>query len=150
MQQKDARQTTGTEEQEHIGSVWLFCPYPVLAKGLAGILSEAASVLVSETLPEGEMPDCILVCATSSEEAQERVRYARSFVTDAPVIVFGLTSSLPVVRAAPRAGARGFVHGEMESWQILRAVSIAARGEVVVPRDLLRDILAEDETVNLE
>lgn len=150
MQQRGIGRIAGVKEGPHIGLVWLLCPYPVLAKGLVGILSEAASVELGTVLPEGETPSCVLVCATSTEETRERVQYARSFATEAPVVVFGLSSSLPIVRAALRAGARGFVHGEMESAQILRAVSIAARGEVVVPRDLIRDIVAEDENVNLE
>lgn len=150
MQQRDLRRIAGSKEHESIGTLWLFCPYPVLARGLAGIFSESASVFVGESFPEDDPPTCILICATNPEETKERVSFARSFYIDTPVVVFGLSSSLPIVRAALRAGARGFIHGEMESGQILRAVSIAARGEVVVPRDLIRDIVAEDEDVCLD
>ncbi|WP_162924580.1 response regulator transcription factor [Rubrobacter indicoceani] len=140
----------GPKEREYIGSVWLLCPYPVLTRGLSGVLSEIASVKTTEAIPEDDDLCCILLCATSAGETGERVRYVRSLSTGVPVVVFGLSSSLPVVRAALRAGARGFVHGEMGASQILRAISIASKGEVVVPRDLIRDIVAEDETEDLE
>lgn len=133
-----------------LGVLWLVCPYPVLARGLAAILFDHALVRVGGTVPEGEAPRCVLVCATDVEETRERVRRVRASAPEVPTVVFGLSQNLPIVRAALREGARGFVHGEMEPSQIVRALTFAAEGEIVVPRNLLKDLFSEDDSVNLE
>ncbi len=137
------------DEPKRLGVVWLHCPYPVLARGLIGIVAGEADVHHSEKPPESASPSCVLVCSDSEEETERIVREARSQVPGAPVIVFGLTSDLPLVRAALRAGARGFVHAGMEPSQIVRALSVAMQGEVVIPRDLLKDLVADEAPVDL-
>ena len=66
-----------------------------------------------------------------------------------PVVVFGLQLDLPLARDALRAGASGFVHAEMTPDQLVRAVAVAARGELVAPRELLRYVLIDDQSGDL-
>jgi len=55
----------------------------------------------------------------------------------------------PLARNALQAGASGFVHAEMTPDQLLRAVAVASRGELVAPRELLRYVLFEDQSGDL-
>lgn len=130
--------------------VWIYCPYPVLARGLAGVLSGEATVHLGEEPPEVGAPACALVCSNNEAEVERKVREILGQVSGVPVLVFGLSSELLLVRAALRAGARGFVHARMEPQQIVRALTVAVEGEIVVPRDLLRDLVAEESPVDLD
>jgi DNA-binding NarL/FixJ family response regulator len=56
---------------------------------------------------------------------------------------------LPLARDALRAGASGFVHAEMTPDQVVRAVPVAVKDELVARRDLLQYLLAEEEPANL-
>lgn len=132
-----------------LGLVWIQCPYPVLARGLIAAVASEAEVHHGDEPPESGAPACVLVCSDNEEDTERMVREARSQAPDAPVIVFGLTSDLPLVRASLRAGARGFVHSGMEPSQIVRALSVATKGEVVIPRDLLKDLVADEAPVDL-
>ena len=149
MQRGEIREVKEVGERP-LGVLWLVCPYPVLARGLAAIFFDHALVRTGGSIPEGEKPRCVLVCATNVEETRQRVGMVRSCAPEVPTVVFGLSQDLPIVRTALRDGARGFVHGEMEPSQIVRALTLAAEGEIVVPRNLLKDIFAEDDSVNLE
>jgi DNA-binding NarL/FixJ family response regulator len=137
------------DEAKRLGLLWIHCPYPVLARGLVGTFAAEADVHHSEKPPEEGIPACVLVCSENEDETERMVREARSLAPDSPVVVFGLGSALPLVRAALRAGARGFVHAGMESSQVVRALSVAAQGEVVIPRDLLKDLVADEAPVDL-
>jgi DNA-binding NarL/FixJ family response regulator len=60
-------------------------------------------------------------------------------------LVFGSRLDLPLARDALKVGASGFVHAEMTPDQLVRAVAVAAKGELVAPRELLGYVLAEDK-----
>jgi DNA-binding NarL/FixJ family response regulator len=66
-----------------------------------------------------------------------------------PILVFGTHLNLPFARDALRAGASGFVHAGMTPDQLLRAVAVATKGELVAPRELLGYMLDQDEPANL-
>lgn len=142
-------QQVAEDRKKRIGKVWIYCPYPVLARGLIGVVSSEAEVHHGEKPPESGSPSCVLVCSDNEEEIERVVRDVRSQAPGSPVIVFGLSSDLALVRAALRAGARGFVHSGMEPSQINRALSVATKGEVVIPRDLLKDLVADEAPVDL-
>jgi DNA-binding NarL/FixJ family response regulator len=100
--------------------------------------------------PPGDDPSCVIVCANGHESLSERVEFYQGLSPDAvPVVVFGLQLDLALARDALRAGASGFVHAEMTPDQLVRAVAVAARGELVAPRELLRYVLIEDQGGNL-
>ena len=64
-------------------------------------------------------------------------------------MVFGLREDLPLARAALRAGARGFIHAGMTPKQLIRAVEVAAEGEIVAPRRLLEYLRNHEERTDL-
>ena len=100
--------------------------------------------------PPKDLPSCVILCANSHEGLSERVEFYRELCPDAPpVVVFGSQLDLPLARAALQAGASGFVHAEKTPDQLVRALAVAAKGELVAPRELLRYVLTEDVPANL-
>ena len=100
--------------------------------------------------PPGDAPSCVILCASGHESLSERVSFYREMSPDAPpVVVFSPQLDLPLARDALQAGASGFVHAEMTPDQLVRAVAVAATGELVAPRELLRYVLIEDQSGDL-
>jgi DNA-binding NarL/FixJ family response regulator len=132
-----------------LGIVWVDCPHSLVTTGLVRALEEKARVHRGPK-PPGDDPSCVIVCANGHESLSERVEFYQGLSPDAvPVVVFGLQLDLALARDALRAGASGFVHAEMTPDQLVRAVAVAARGELVAPRELLRYVLIEDQGGNL-
>ena len=129
--------------------VWVDCPPSVVGAGLVRALEERNRVHYGPTAP-GEVPSCVILCAGGNEDLHERVRSFREPSPDAPpVLVFGSRLDLRLAHDALKVGASGFVHAEMTPDQLARAVALAAKGELVAPRDLLQYLLAEKEPANL-
>jgi DNA-binding NarL/FixJ family response regulator len=129
--------------------IWVDCPYPVASIGLARILESEARVHIGEGPPEGEDPSFIILCPgiEGVSEALDRVRRTSP---QAMTVVFGLYLDLELARAALRNGARGFIHAGMSPTQIVRALEVAAEGELVAPRPLLEYLIATDEFADLD
>jgi DNA-binding NarL/FixJ family response regulator len=132
-----------------LGLVWLECPRSVVVAGLVRALEEHATVYVGSKRPEGT--SCIMICARDEEEdLSERIKQHEDTNSHtAPILVFGSHLNLPLARDALRAGATGFVHAGMTPDQLVRAVSVAIKGETVAPRQLLGYLLDQDEPANL-
>jgi DNA-binding NarL/FixJ family response regulator len=103
-----------------LGLVWVTCPCPVVAAGLEKTLG-----------------------ANGEEDVAPEVRYLQSLAPDSPVLVLGPHAELPLARSALRAGARGFIHAQMPPEQVVRALEVSAKGEHVVPRELLKALMEE-------
>lgn len=129
-----------------LGSVWIRCPYPVITLGLARALEGRAKVHTGAA-PE-TAPSSVIICADGVEDARTSIEDARGAYPDAPVLVFGMGVDLPLARTAFRAGARGFIHVGMSSDQVARAVEVAARGEIVAPRQLVEHLLVDGDPVD--
>jgi DNA-binding NarL/FixJ family response regulator len=137
------------ESPKPLGLVWVDCPRSVVSAGLVRALEERARVHQGPK-PPGEAPSCVIFCVNGDKDLSERVQSYRELSPDAPpVLVFGPQLDLPLARDALQAGASGFVHAEMTPDQLLRAVAVAARGEVVAPRELLMYVLVEDRSSDL-
>jgi len=131
-----------------LGLVWVECPRSVVVEGLVRALEDHATVHVGSRQPEG--PSCIMICSREQESLSERINQLKESNSHAPpILVFGSHLDLPLARNALRAGASGFVHAGMTPDQIVRAVAVAARGEIVAPRELLGYLLDQDEPANL-
>jgi DNA-binding NarL/FixJ family response regulator len=129
--------------------VWVDCPPSVVGAGLVGALEKRNTVHQGST-PPGDVPSCVILCVSGHEDLHERLWSYRNLSPDAPpVLVFGSRLDLPLAHDALKAGASGFVHAEMTPDQLMRAVALAAKGELVAPRDLLPYLLAEEESANL-
>jgi DNA-binding NarL/FixJ family response regulator len=137
------------EDPKPLGMVWVDCPHSLVGTGLMRALEGKARVHRGPK-PPGDAPSCVILCVNGHESLSERVRFYRDLSPEAvPVVVFGLQLDLPLARDALRAGASGFVHAEMTPDQLVRAVAVAAKGELVAPRELLRYVLIEDQSGDL-
>jgi DNA-binding NarL/FixJ family response regulator len=133
-----------------LGVVWVDCPHSLVSTGLVRALEEKARVHQGPK-PPGDGPSCVILCANSHEGLSERVEFYKGLSPDGPpIVVFGPQLDLPLARDALQAGASGFVHAEMTPDQLLRAVAVAARGELVAPRELLRYVLTKEHSGDLE
>ena len=132
-----------------LGLVWVDCPRSVVSAGLVRALEKQATVHQG-LKPPREVPSCVILCASSHEGLSERVKFYQELSQDAPpIVVFGPQLDLPLARDALLAGASGFVHAEMMPDQLVRALTVAARGELVAPRELLRYVLTKDHSGDL-
>jgi DNA-binding NarL/FixJ family response regulator len=137
-------------ESKPLGLIWLDCPPSVVTAGLVPTLEERALVHTGMAPPE-DVPSCIVLCSNGKgEDLSERLeRHRRLSPEEPPILVLGSHLDLPLALTALRAGASGFVHAEMTPEQVLRAVAVAAKGELVAPRQLLQYLLTQDEPANL-
>jgi DNA-binding NarL/FixJ family response regulator len=133
-----------------LGLVWVDCPRSVVSAGLIRALEKQATVHQG-LKPPRDIPSCIIVCANSHEHLSERVTFYQELHSDAPpIVVFSPQLNMPLAHDALQAGASGFVHAEMMPDQLMRALAVATRGELVAPRELLRYVLTKDHPGDLD
>src|SRR5215216_7360996 len=137
------------DSHKPLGVVWVDCPHSLVSTGLVRALQERARIHQGPK-PPGDVPSCVILCANSHEGLSERVESYRELSPDAPpVVVVGPQLDLPLARDALQAGASGFVHAEMMPDQLVRALAVAAKGELVAPRELLGYVLTKDYSGDL-
>jgi DNA-binding NarL/FixJ family response regulator len=127
---------------EHPEFFRIDCPYPLVAAGLAQML-EGTQIHHRQGPMELDESCAVLLWVedqTSLHEGIERIQKTRP---DSPVLVLGLREDPSLALAALKAGARGFVHAGMDPEQVARAISVAAKGEIVAPRWLLAHLVEE-------
>lgn len=131
-----------------MGGIWIYSGYPVVSLGLREVLKEEAEIHFGYEPPKSWEPHSIIYYCHDTEEPADGIRRLRSAHPDARVVAFGMQALLPLARAALTAGARGFIHAGMQPQEIVRALSVAREGEVVVPRELLRGLVEEKTPVD--
>lgn len=130
------------DTRELLGLVWVTCPCSVVAAGLEKTLGAKAHIHRGQE-PPVNTPSLVVLCANEEEDVAPEVRYLQSLAPDSPVLVLGPHAELPLARSALRAGARGFIHAQMPPEQVVRALEVSAKGEHVVPRELLKALMEE-------
>lgn len=129
-------------ETERTVAFRIDCPYPLLIAGLARAL-EGTQLHHRQGPLELGIPCTVLLWAEDQVSLYKGIERVRKMSPDSSVLVLGLRENLPLALAALKAGTRGFVHAEMQPEQVARAISVAATGEVVAPRWLVRHLVAE-------
>lgn len=131
--------------QKPLGLIWISCdPHSMVSIGLRRTLEERARVHMG--MGNGnDAPSSIVLCLDDAEGISDSVGHIKEQNPGASVLVFSLHEDLPLARAALRAGARGFIHAGMRPEQLLRAVEVAAEGEIVAPRRLLEYLINHEE-----
>jgi DNA-binding NarL/FixJ family response regulator len=137
-------------EPKALGSIWIICPcseeiVPVLKKMLSEV---GARVHIGQEPPSGKASFSIILCLSGEDVGSEvrRIRDLQVLVPDAPVLVLGLRVTLQLARSALLAGACGFLHLGMKPAEIVYALSEASKGEIIVPRELLKAFLVEAQS----
>ena len=131
-------------ERKGLGLVWITCSYPVVTRGLEEILEEEARVHVGHEPPEGETPSSIILCTKEAGDVASEVKRLREIAPYTPILIFSWDLDLQVGKSAFQAGVHGFIHAKMQTSQIVNVVSLASSGEVVLPKGLLRGLVAEE------
>jgi DNA-binding NarL/FixJ family response regulator len=153
-----ARRTRAPLEFAPLGLVWVKSTQRVVSLGLENALGAGARVHKGLEGPAAEAPSAVIYYpdgpdGQEDEEAAEaavarEVESIRAQAPNTPILVCALAPDLQLARGAIKAGASGLLHIGMPPEQILRALSVALEGEVVLPRELLR--LWVDEQRRLE
>jgi DNA-binding NarL/FixJ family response regulator len=148
----DARQPPAQPALEnasgHPKVVMIDFPSQLVANRLARAL-ERTHLHYRQGPPEASVPCIVVLWVENAKDVPRRVKHTRGVSPDASILVLGPSADLPLARVTFRSGARGFVHAGMRPEQIAHAVEVAARGEPVVPRELLGHLVAGEEPVDL-
>ena len=131
-------------EGKLLGLVWVTSSYPMVAARLEKTLRAKAHVIRGEQPPE-DTPSLIVLCANGEDIAPE-LSNLQAQAPQAPVVVLGPRAELSLARSALQAGAKGFIHAMMPPEQVVRAIEVATKGEVAVPRELLRAKVEEERS----
>lgn len=132
------------DRRKALGLVWIDCPYPVVSMGLEEVLADHARLHTGSTPPEDGTPSLVVFCPFEAEDIGAGIEGFRKTAPDTPVLVFALRIDLRAGRAALQAGACGLIHAAMQPAQIVDAISLAHAGEVVLPGDLLKNLMTEE------
>lgn len=135
-----------------LDTVWIDCPFPVVSLGLERVLELEGEFDVGYEdvgYEDGPATDCapsvIVVHADEIEDVCDGLERAEQRNPEIPVVVFSIHISYPLAQAALRRGARGFIHAGMQPAQIVRALKVAAQGEIAVPRELVESLVKGEE-----
>ena len=131
-------------QKEALDVVWVDCPrvLPTLRKALEGRAEAVKRIDGERRPPRGGDPSLILVCLDDKEDVAEEVKRLKALAPEAPILAFTSRSvPLHLAEEALRAGASGFVHAGMRPERIALALSLAKKDEVLIPRELLGDLL---------
>lgn len=136
---------THEEPQLPLGTIWIDCPYPLLSAGLKRALRTRAARLHQGPKPPEEVgaPSAVICHADSGEDVASKVADVMALAPEVPVLVLGQSVNVSLARVGLQAGASGFIHAQMPPEQIARALAVASKGEVVLPRELLKALLDE-------
>jgi DNA-binding NarL/FixJ family response regulator len=137
----EVAQTIRRTTHAPLGLVWVKGTQRVLSLGLEKVLGGEARVHKGRETPKAETPSAVIYCPDGLDGEEEVAQEVENIRTQAPhstILVFALAPDLRLARGAIKAGASGLVHTGMSPEQILSALSVALRGEVVLPRDILR------------
>ncbi len=132
-----------------LGLIWVDCSPSVATAGLVVALEGQARVHNAPEPPQDAWSSVVL-CPNGREGLSSSVGRLRELSPSAaPILVFGWHMDLPLARDALRAGASGFIHGGMTQEQLARALAVAAKGELVAPRELLPYLLTHEEPLDV-
>jgi DNA-binding NarL/FixJ family response regulator len=129
-----------------LGLVWVATSsYSITMVGLKKVLEGKADVHIGEESSAGS-PSCVMLYAGGMEEGcLEGMGHIRELYPGVPLLVLGSQLDLALAWSALKNGADGFVHAQMHPAQVLRAVEVVQKGELVAPRQLLRYLLSQNE-----
>jgi DNA-binding NarL/FixJ family response regulator len=137
---------TNTHEKNGppLGLVWIRSGSQLAALGLEKELSAVARVHKGQAAdPLGEAPSAVILCLDQEDDVASEVGRARAVAPDAAVLVYAPFADLALACDALRAGASGLLHTGLPPQELRRAVSVALKGETVLPRKLLSIWLEE-------
>jgi DNA-binding NarL/FixJ family response regulator len=129
-----------------LGVVWVVTSYPLVAAGLEKTLEGKADVRVGGNAPADGL-SCIVLYADGTEaDFVGELKRMLDLNPGVPLLVFGARLDLELAQTALENGADGFVHAAMDRGQVVKAMEVLQKGELVAPRQLLKYILTHGKT----
>lgn len=131
-----------------LGVVWVVTSYPLVAAGIEKTLEGEADVRGG-----GDVPTSGLSCIVLYADAMEAgfigdLKRIRDLHPGVPLLVFGAHLDMELAKTALEKGADGFVHAAMERRQVVKAMEVVQKGELVAPRELLRYVLIHGKSAD--
>jgi DNA-binding NarL/FixJ family response regulator len=128
-----------------LGVVWIKSSTSLLSVGLESALKKRRiPVHRGPQAPQDAAPSVVVYSPPAGEnKVASEVAELKMLAPEATIAVFGISADVSLARAALKAGANGFIHARMPPEQIIRALEKAHEGEVVLPRELLRELVSE-------
>ena len=102
----------------------------------------SASLHFGEEKPRREEAPDLTIVVGSGEYGAAEVARTRHELPDTVVVLLCWDVDLQAARNALRNGAGGIIYMDMPPSQMVRSLQLAARGELVVPRRLLTELIA--------
>lgn len=136
----------GQPKPKPLGLIWIYSRHPIVVSGLTEILRTEAQVHCVQVPPANGTPTIVLLCAGGLEDPASEVEELRALVPGVPIVVLSSTYDLRFARSVVRAGARGLVDFGLKPSQIVRALSTVLEGGLALPRALLNELVAEEDT----
>jgi DNA-binding NarL/FixJ family response regulator len=129
-----------------LGLVWVIIPpHSLVAVGIEKALKGKADVRFGANSFAGS-PSCVVLYADGTKEnGVDGMGRIRELYPGVPLLVFGPRLDLALAWAALKHGADGFVHAAMNRGQVVKAVEVAQKGELVAPRELLRYLVVNQD-----
>ena len=132
------------------------CSYPLIALGLKQVLRAAGYEVRSghkDPAMEAKTPSLAVYVPNDEdvgEDVAQGVKSLQGLVLDASVVVLSLKGDPSLAHAAFKAGARGFLNLGMQPSQLAHALRVACQGEVVFPREMVPDLIQQEEAPSAE
>jgi DNA-binding NarL/FixJ family response regulator len=120
--------------------------YPLVAAGLEKTLEGKADVRVGGSAPADNLSSIVLYADGTEADFVGDLKRMRTLRAGVPLLVFGARLDLQLAQTALENGADGFVHAAMDREQVVKAVEVVQKGELVAPRQLLKYILTHGKT----
>lgn len=136
---------------EPLGLIWIKGESSITSVRLRRALSSWPRIHRGPEPPK-QVPSVVICCSPERVDAPRLVSEATRIHTlfpTAAVLVLSPCLDVGLARAALRAGARGFLHTGMLPEHITRALSVASKGEIVLPRELLEAVVEEERGPDL-
>lgn len=132
----------GSKHGGSLGRVWVRCSQQVVCRGLGQVLQGSGSFHFGEEPPSWEEAQDLTIVVGSGEYGAAEVARTRREFPEAAVVLLCWDVDLQTARSALRSGARGIIYMDMPPSQMVRSLELAERGELVVPRRLLTEMIA--------
>jgi DNA-binding NarL/FixJ family response regulator len=116
--------------------------------GLVKALEKSADTYRGKDL-RTEIEPSLVVCCAAYEDVAEEVQRVRDLLPDVPILVMGLSVDVRLARGALQSRARGYIHAGMQPSHVVRALELAMKGEVVIPREMITDLITQEEPADL-
>jgi DNA-binding NarL/FixJ family response regulator len=134
-----------------LGAVWIkSSASSLLSVGLENALKKGGTTVHRGPQPPTQggaagygAPSVVVYFAESEASLTSGVQELKESNPRAAVVVFGASADLSLARTAIQAEADGFLHAGMPPEQVARALHKAQSGHKVLPRELLRELVAE-------